>query len=412
MGREISLLLAGDALITRPWSHVREADFLGLIDEIRAADVAIVNLETVIHEFKGHAQADSGGTYMASPPHIAAELKWAGFDMLAHANNHAFDYGASGILETAEHAEREGLIIAGSGQDLQRARAPQYVECGGTRVALVAMAADFVSYGRASYSRPDLHGRPGINPLRVVSERSMTLRPLKAAKRAWEHCRRILRAPAWRESPDLEIAVSWGKEVAATDAKANLESIAAAASNADIVVVSIHAHRDGKWLVRFAHQAIERGASVVFIHGPHHVRGIELYRGRPIFYSMGDFVYEPEYVTALPAEAYEQAGLAADAPIEALKSRHAYTAKLLGGRGTFEGFVTRLSIAEGRLKRIHLLPIDLQFDGDGDRRGRPELASAELGERIIATVAIKSKKFGTQIQHDPRTNRGEVVLVD
>jgi hypothetical protein len=40
------------------------------------------------------------------------------------------------------------------------------------------------------------------------------------------------------------------------------------------------------------------------------------------------------------------------------------------------------------------------------------LASAELGERIIATVATKSKKFGTQIQHDRRTNRGEVVLVD
>ena len=126
---------------------------------------------------------------MASPPHIAAELKWAGFDMLAHANNHAFDYGAAGILETAEHAEREGLIIAGSGQDLQRARAPQYVQCDGAKVALVAMAADFVSYGRASYSRPDLHGRPGINPLRVVSERSMTLRPLNAPKRAWEYCR-------------------------------------------------------------------------------------------------------------------------------------------------------------------------------------------------------------------------------
>ena len=105
MSREISLLLAGDALLTRPWSHVRDADFLGLIEEIRGADVAIANLETVIHEFKGHAQADSGGTYMASPPQIAAELKWAGFDMLAHANNHAFDYGESGILETLEHAD-------------------------------------------------------------------------------------------------------------------------------------------------------------------------------------------------------------------------------------------------------------------------------------------------------------------
>ena len=53
---------------------------------------------------------------MASPPHIAAELKWAGFDMLAHANNHAFDYGAVGILETAEHAEREGLIMPDRGK--------------------------------------------------------------------------------------------------------------------------------------------------------------------------------------------------------------------------------------------------------------------------------------------------------
>ena len=151
MSREISLLLAGDALLTRPWSHVRDADFLGLIEEIRDADVAIANLETVIHEFKGHAQADFGGTYMASPPHIAAELKWAGFDMLAHANNHAFDYGASGILETFEHARCEGLIVAGSGPDLQRARAPRYLQCDGGRVALVAMAVDFVSYGKASF---------------------------------------------------------------------------------------------------------------------------------------------------------------------------------------------------------------------------------------------------------------------
>jgi poly-gamma-glutamate synthesis protein (capsule biosynthesis protein) len=170
MSREISLLLAGDALLTRPWSHVRDADFIGLIEEIRDADVAIANLETVIHEFKGHAQADSGGTYMASPPRIATELKWAGFDMLAHANNHAFDYGASGILETLEHAEREGLIVAGSGPDLQRA--PRYLQCDGSRVALVAMAVDFVSYGKASASRPD-PARPAGDQPSVTGKRTV-----------------------------------------------------------------------------------------------------------------------------------------------------------------------------------------------------------------------------------------------
>ena len=109
---DFSLFLAGDALITRPWSHVYDPAFLRLIEEIRAADISIANLETVIHEFKGYAQRDSGGTHMASPPAIAAELKWAGFDMAIHANNHAFDYGSSAILETLEHVGEAGLVLA------------------------------------------------------------------------------------------------------------------------------------------------------------------------------------------------------------------------------------------------------------------------------------------------------------
>ena len=101
--RQLSLFLAGDALIVEPWSQIDDPTFLRLVAEMRAADVAIVNLETVIHDFKGYAQADSGGTYMASPPSIAGELAWAGVDMVSSANNHAFDYGTEGILETLEH---------------------------------------------------------------------------------------------------------------------------------------------------------------------------------------------------------------------------------------------------------------------------------------------------------------------
>lgn len=110
---------------------------------------------------------------MASPPEIARELKWAGFDMLAHANNHAFDYGVTGILETIEHIEQEGLIIAGSGKDLQSARAPRYFKCTACTVGLVAMASDFVSYGRASYKRADLHGRHAGSRRGLRSARSL-----------------------------------------------------------------------------------------------------------------------------------------------------------------------------------------------------------------------------------------------
>jgi Bacterial capsule synthesis protein PGA_cap len=70
---------------------LEEPKFLQLVAEIRGADVALANLEMVIHEFKGYAQQDSGGTYMAARPEVATELAWAGFDMVGHANNHTFD---------------------------------------------------------------------------------------------------------------------------------------------------------------------------------------------------------------------------------------------------------------------------------------------------------------------------------
>src|SRR5262245_34369782 len=287
---EISLFLAGDALITRPWSHVHEPGFLGLVSEIRAAGVAIANLETVIHEFKGYAQADSGGIYMASPPQIAAELKWAGFDMLAHANNHTFDYGTSGVLETVEHVENAGLVLAGSGKNLQDARSPQYFSCLAGTVALVAMASDFVWYGKASSSRVDLHGRPGLNPL-TVTHGGEILVPTPMVNRLRAITKRIGLNCSKLDGIVFRFGrrTAWASRIETSDLQANLDAISEGASNAEIVVASIHAHRQGHWLAEFAHQAIEHGACVIFVHGPHETRGIEIYHGKPIFYSMGDF---------------------------------------------------------------------------------------------------------------------------
>src|SRR5262245_1229102 len=94
--RSLSLFLAGDAMLVRPWSGVAAPAFHALVERMRAADVTILNLETVIHGFDdtpgAYAQADSGGSWAASPPVIAQELAWAGVNMLGHANNHSFDY--------------------------------------------------------------------------------------------------------------------------------------------------------------------------------------------------------------------------------------------------------------------------------------------------------------------------------
>jgi poly-gamma-glutamate synthesis protein (capsule biosynthesis protein) len=343
---------------------------------------------------------------MASPPQIASELKWAGFDMLAHANNHAFDYGASGVLETIQHVESEGLVLAGSGADLQQARSPKYLHCRGSTVALIAMASDFVKYGKASHSRSDMAGRPGINPL-ATGPRQTKIRPFKALKRLANL------APRWfggvvARFPAVEVALEWDRHPDPADLNPNLEAISDAASKADIVVASIHAHRQGPWLEKVARQAIDRGSHVVLIHGPHEVRGVELYRGRPIFYALGDFVFETQYITRLPAEAYQRAGLPHDASPEALKD--ADVSELQKNREAFEALVAVLDFAHGGLSRLRLLPIDLNFNSKDSSRGRPQLASSDVAKRIVERAASRSARFGTKIRYDPDENVGVVVL--
>jgi poly-gamma-glutamate capsule biosynthesis protein CapA/YwtB (metallophosphatase superfamily) len=423
MSESFSLLLAGDALITRPWSQETDPGFLGLVETIRAADVAIANLETVIHDFKGYAQADSGGIHMHSPREIARELKWAGFDILAHANNHAFDYGSTAVLETLEHVESAGLVVAGSGKDLQEARAPRYFDCAGGRIALVAMASTFIPYGKASRSRPDLHGRPGLNPLTLLDVRWTLVVPRPVATLLRAVGRRIRRGFKDVDAAAFELGIQQlrvrfeagrprffrGRRPLLGDQNANLDAIAEAARNADVVVASIHAHIQGRWLRSFAAEAIDRGAEVVLVHGPHQVHGIELLRGKPIFYSLGDFVYETAYIAKFPSESYDRAGLDDKAgPGELLAATRRSLDRGGAQRGTFEGTVATLLVCDGRIERIRLHPVDLQFDAGEARRGRPRLADAALGRKIIEAVAGQSKRFGTEVRYDAAKNVGEI----
>jgi hypothetical protein len=79
-------------------------------------------------------------------------------------------------------------------------------------------------------------------------------------------------------------------------------------------------------------------------------------------------------------------------------------------REVFEGFVAVLSIAERRVRCIRLLPVDLQFDESGDRRGRPRIAAPEMGRRIIESVAALSRRYATSIRYDAKGNCGLVTI--
>ena len=417
---KLSLFLAGDAMITEPWSQIEEPDFLKLVAEMRAADATIVNLETLIHEFKGYAQADNGGTYVASPPAVAVDLKWAGIDMLSCANNHAFDYGSTGILETIENAEAAGLIVAGIGANLQAARQAAFLGCPGGTVAMVSMAATFIPYGRASQSRSDMRGRPGLNPLALTKRGLTTITPAMA--------RRLDRLRFGRKSDrklprsaltsflgatlliEEKARIGGGRGIDPADLDGNIAAIGNAVAAADLTIVSLHAHQQGGWLRRFAHRVIALGADVVFIHGPHEVRGIEIHAGKPIFYSMGDFVYEPHRVARFPTEMYDKHGLGPEATVKELWPIWETAIGLSSKRKTFESFSAVLDFNGSRLERIRLLPLDLQFGAPAETRGRPRLADATLGRRIVEEVAALSRKRGTVVRYDAARNEGLVEL--
>ena len=414
-----SLFLAGDTMLTQPWSELDDPDFLALIAEMRAADATILNLETVIHTFKGYPQADCGGTYMTSPPQIASELRWAGVNMVSHANNHAFDYGSIGVLETLEHSRGEGLIVAGTGENLQEAQSPRFSKNTAVTVALVSMASTFIRYGAASPARHDVQGRPGVNPLRVSRRPEVTITP---------RCRAVLGSFAHfmgRESARYEhdlfqigplcfrtgrkLALEAGWRIDSRDRERNLANIESAHRSASVTVVAIHAHKHHTCLRQFSHKAIERGADVVVVHGPHEVRGIELHAGKPIFYCLGDFVYQPDQVSRLPAEAYEQIGMSANASIE----EYIGDGKRFDLRrkpSVYESVAAVVDYAVNTPCKIRLIPVDLQFDAPYRIRGRPRWATPELGRRIIARLASLSARYRCSVAYDPVLNCGFIEL--
>jgi len=181
--------------------------------------------------------------------------------------------------------------------------------------------------------------------------------------------------------------------------------------------MSIHDHENGatrdvpaQFLSTFARAMIDAGADAVVGHGPHVLRGIEIYEGKPIFYSLGNFVFEPETVERLPLDDYEAIGADPANGVAGLNDvrydndRRGYPAR----RKVWESVVVVARWRNRKLNSIELHPISLGFGEPRTIRGRPALADQELGRKIIEDLRRLSAPFGTRIEY--RGGIGVVVL--
>ena len=407
---EITLALAGDAIITRKLSVFDEPDFLRLRDLVQGASAAFVNLEILFHRFEPDVipATQSGGTYMQAHPAIAKELVWMGFDMVSMANNHTGDYGLGGLRRTTQTVEAVGLVHAGTGENLAEARAPGYLETPDGRVALISAASTFPDQSRAGHQRKDVRGRPGLNPIRyervyqVTQEQMDALRSYRegtGSSRGQGDQLRLFGETF--QVGDRYGAVTTPHEGDLAEIVASVEE---AKRQADIVIFSSHSHESGRtnnypadFIIDVAHAVIDAGADVFLAHGPHVLRGIEIYRGKPIFYSLGDFVFQNETVPRQPADNYESYGLGPEAVAPDFFDARQRTGGFPARPQVWESFVAMVRFQDGELTGVELHPITLGHGLDRPQRGRPLLATGDLARKIIDETREYSEPFGTEV---------------
>jgi poly-gamma-glutamate synthesis protein (capsule biosynthesis protein) len=116
--RDISIAVAGDAMITRRMKAFQEDQFLKLVDVLRQADVSVANLEMLFHDYESSWQW-RGATYTRSDPRNLEELKWMGIDAGTTASNHSYDFSEGGFLTTLEHCRKVDLHQAGGGRGIE-----------------------------------------------------------------------------------------------------------------------------------------------------------------------------------------------------------------------------------------------------------------------------------------------------
>jgi poly-gamma-glutamate capsule biosynthesis protein CapA/YwtB (metallophosphatase superfamily) len=427
----LKIALSGDAVIMRPNATDDKARH-GFVELVQSADVAFTQLDILLNDFRG-PPAPGIGIHISASPQSGQELLSVGFNLFSAAGNHVLDYGVEGLRRHVEALRELSMSFAGVGETAAEAAEPAFVEVAGGRVALVAAASSLGAGWPAADPSSGIEGRPGVNALRFHTR--YLLEPETFAQ-----VRRVARVLGAEERERYELQMGYVPALANAETELRLldgvveraserrivtepqqddleritTAIREARGNADVVIVALHTHeyddndeRPAQFARTFAHACVDAGAHVVAMSGAHVLRGIELYRGSPIFYGLGNVWFEYELLERLPRDALDYYGLPADATPE----QFADNAMLGFQRDArfWESLLPLCSFAGGELESLALHPITLGFGRPRGRRGQPELAAADGARRILSRLATLSRPFGT---HLDETDHGTRVRLD
>lgn len=417
----ITFSAVGDCFITRrlPFGDPEAKKVRNILKQ---GDARFANLEVTTHRREGSPSAFSGGTWAMAEPEVLEDLSFYSFNMLNGATNHTLDYLYGGLNATEYYIKKYGFIYAGLGKNLADASEPRYLETTKGRVALIGCTSTFHESWAAGDQSRDMEGRPGINPLRYNTTYSVSEEKLSQLKYI---------ADSTYINADENLAIKEGfqneyskhnfrfgghffeagdeegmkRHIIEQDLNRLKEAVKQAHRQADYVIVSIHSHEMEKenkneppdFQIEFSRQMIDAGADIIIGHGPHVLRGVEIYKGKPIFHGLGNFIFQNDTVTHLPREFYEKYNLSFEANVaDALDARSDNGKKGLGvNPNVWHSVIPVWKMNQGILENIILYPVDLGFGKPRYSRGWPKLTN---DSSIMEQMQFLSKPFGTKIE--------------
>jgi poly-gamma-glutamate capsule biosynthesis protein CapA/YwtB (metallophosphatase superfamily) len=421
----------GDMLIQRRLPGEYEG-FKEVSEYIKKGDVRFFNLETTLHKGDCFASQFSGGSWLRTDPEVLEDARKFGFNILSFANNHTMDYSYEGLIKTLDAVTEYGFLSAGVGKNLGEAAQPAYLETLNGRVALISVVSSFEPSAMAGEQSRRVIGRPGVNGLRYkekfyIKEEHMRVIKEIAKETAINGQLDISRQEGYRAPlpegcfclKDIQFEVGEEAKRVTTVNEADMlrveKAIYDAQLQADYIIISVHSHEiqgtkketPDDFFRDFSKRCIDKGAHGVIGHGPHLLRGIEIYKQRPIFYSLGDFVLHNENIPFAPEDFFRRYGLNSDATMRDLfeKRSNNFTRGLQTKREMFEAIVPYWEMEKGILKKLEFLPIELGFGLPRSRNGWPTPAKDLC---FVERLKELSSTYGTEIKIE--NGIGKVML--
>lgn len=388
-------------------------------DYIMQGDVRFFNMETTVCE-DCYAATYSGGTWMRTSPEILEDVLEYGFNVTTAANNHSMDYAYDGFLQTLSNFRKLRLPQCGGGRNMAEASRPVYLDTPGGRAAVLGCTASYSPGAEAGEQSRDLPGRPGINPLRVkkvvyVTKEDLLQLSQIADKTKLNAYQNILRTEGYLPTEQTDSLSFCETQFRAGEPGISYtlseydmgrieRAIQDAKFQADVVLISVHNHcicGDSKeepadFLVEFAHRCIDAGAHAVLGHGPHLLQPVEIYKGLPIFYSLGDFILHLENCLMMPDDYYRRYGLSPEAGIyKVFQARTKnFTVGLQYQRAMMEAVIPCFEIEDGKLSYLEMVPIELGFGMKHSQIGWPEIVN---NDSILQRMINLSASFNTEM---------------